>query len=37
MKRSKVSRKQSKRIFRKTASRPKKLNTVKSMRGGIRL
>lgn len=37
MKRAKVSRKQSKRIFRKTASRPKKLNTAKSMRGGIRL
>lgn len=37
MKRSPVSKRQSKKIFRRTASKPKKLNTAKSMRGGIRL
>lgn len=38
MKRQKISRKASKRIFRKTASNPKSINTKPySSRGGIRL
>lgn len=38
MKRQKVSRRMSKKIFRKTASNPKLINVrVSSSRGGIRL
>lgn len=38
MKRQKISRKASKRIFRKTANNPKSINTKPySSRGGIRL
>lgn len=36
-KRSVVSKRVSKKVFRKTASRPNKMNTAKSQRGGIRL
>ncbi len=37
MKRKKISRRKSKRIFRKTASNPHPKNLVTSSRGGIRL
>lgn len=37
MKRGKVSRRTSKRVFQRTASRPHPKNIAKSMRGGIRL
>lgn len=37
MKRSKVSRRKSSRVFKSTASRPHPVNTKVVMRGGIRL